>query len=223
MALADELKRIDLKDMANWPAAFQLGVLCLVAAVVVVLGYVLVWKAQLDELEVGRTREEELKVQFIDKKQKAVNLAAYKEQLAEIKRTFEVLLKQLPRKSEMESLLTEINQAGVGRGLQFDLFQPAKDETKTAEMAELPITIKLQGGYHDLAAFASDVSKLSRIVTLNDLKLTLAPPVYGVARTQASTNGENGSPVVLRAEAKTYRYLDEDEQAAANTNNKGAN
>lgn len=216
MSLADELKRIDLKDMANWPASFQLGVLCLITAAVVALGYGVVWKSQFEELELGHAREEELKTQFIEKKQKAVNLAAYKEQLAEIKRTFEVLLKQLPRKSEMEALLTEINQAGVGRGLQFDLFEP-KSEIKTTEMAELPIDIKLQGSYHDLAAFASDVSKLSRIVTINNLVLTLSPQTPGAA----VMAGSSGSMVQMQAIAKTYRYLDEEEQAAANAENKG--
>lgn len=216
MSLADELKRIDLKDMANWPASFQLGVLCLITAAVVALGYGVVWKSQFEELELGHAREEELKTQFIEKKQKAVNLVAYKEQLAEIKRTFEVLLKQLPRKSEMEALLTEINQAGVGRGLQFDLFEP-KSEIKTTEMAELPIDIKLQGSYHDLAAFASDVSKLSRIVTINNLVLTLSPQAPGAA----AMAGSNGSVVQMQAVAKTYRYLDEEEQAAASAENKG--
>lgn len=216
MALSDELKRIDFKDMANWPASFQLGVLCLITAVVVGLGYALVWKTQFDELEAGHVREEELKTQFIEKKQKAVNLAAYKQQLAEIKQTFEVLLKQLPRKSEMEALLTEINQAGVGRGLRFDLFEP-KPEVKSAEMAELPISITLQGSYHDLAAFASDVSKLSRIVTINNLTLSLSPSSAGTPASASS-----GSNVKMQAVAKTYRYLDEEEQSAASENtNKG--
>lgn len=216
MSLADELKRIDLKDMANWPATFQLSVLCLITAAVVVLGYAVVWKGQFEELEIGHGREEELKTLYIEKKQKAVNLVAYKEQLAEIKRTFEVLLKQLPRKSEMEALLTEINQAGVGRGLQFDLFQP-NSEVKTSEMAELPINIKLQGSYHDLAAFASDVSKLSRIVTINNLVLTLNPQAPGAG----AMAGSSGSAVQMQAVAKTYRYLDEEEQAAASAENKG--
>lgn len=206
MALADELKRIDLKDMANWPAAFQLAVLFGVTLLVVFLGYFVVWKGQLEELEAGRLHEEELKTQFLEKKQKAVNLQAYKEQLAEIKQTFEVLLKQLPRKSEMEALLTEINQSGVGRGLQFDLFKPGS-EVKTAEMAELPIEIKIAGNYHDLAAFASDVSKLSRIVTLNNIRLSLS--------------GQNSGAVKMDAVARTYRYLDEEEKSSSKKEKKG--
>lgn len=198
MALADDLKRMDFKDVANWPAAFQLLVLFLVTGIVIVLGYFAVWSSQFDELEAGHQREEELKTQFLDKKQRAVNLEAYKNQLAEIKETFEVLLKQLPRKSEMESLLTEINQSGVGRGLQFDLFKPALAENKTGEMAELPIEIKLSGSYHDLAAFASDVSKLSRIVTLNNLLL--------------KSPAQPGGLLQMEATAKTYRYLDEEEK-----------
>lgn len=198
MALADDLKRMDFKDVANWPAAFQLLVLFLVTGIVIVLGYFAVWSSLFDELEAGHQREEELKTQFLDKKQRAVNLEAYKNQLAEIKETFEVLLKQLPRKSEMESLLTEINQSGVGRGLQFDLFKPALAENKTGEMAELPIEIKLSGSYHDLAAFASDVSKLSRIVTLNNLLL--------------KSPAQPGGLLQMEATAKTYRYLDEEEK-----------
>lgn len=198
MALADDLKRMDFKDVANWPAAFQLLVLFLITGLVIVLGYFAVWSSQFDELEVGHQREEELKTQFLDKKQRAVNLEAYKQQLAEIKETFEVLLKQLPRKSEMESLLTEINQSGVGRGLQFDLFKPALTENKTGEMAELPIEIKLTGNYHDLAAFASDVSKLSRIVTLNNVLLKAPAQLGGL--------------IQMEATAKTYRYLDEEEK-----------
>ena len=134
---------------------------------------------------------------FLDKQKQAVNLEAYRKQLAEIEESFGEMLKQLPNKSEMEALLTDINHAGLGRGLQFDLFKPAQAETASEFYAELPITIKLAGNYHDIGAFASDISQLSRIVTLNNVALT---------------SGKGG--LTLEAVAKTFRYLDESEVAA---------
>ena len=195
--------RLDIKDMANWPAPVQLGALLGVMAVVVALGWFSVWKGQFEEIEVARQTEEQLKTDYRDRAQKALNLKAYEEQLAEISTTLDVLLKQLPKKSEMDALLTEINYAGVGRGLRFDLFKPGS-EMLDAEMAELPIEIKLTGNYHDLAAFASDVSKLSRIVTLSNVYLKTP---------DAQKTGDG--LVSLEAVAKTYRYLDEEEKISA--------
>ena len=128
----------------------------------------------------------------------AIDLDAYRKQLAEIERSFGTLLKQLPSKSEMEALLTDINQAGLGRGLQFDLFKPATTETMSEFYAELPIQIRVTGSYHDMGAFASDISKLSRIVLLNDIQLSPSTKDSGLA---------------MDAVAKTYRYLDEEEIA----------
>ena len=141
---------------------------------------------------------QDLRTAFLDKKKQAVNLEAYRKQLADIEKSFGEMLKQLPNKSEMEALLTDINQAGLGRGLQFELFRPAPAETTSEFYAELPITIKLTGNYHDIGAFASDVSQLSRIVTLNDIAL----------------QHEQGGGLILDATAKTFRYLDESEVAA---------
>jgi len=144
-----------------------------------------------------RAKEQDLRTAFLDKKKQAVNLEAYRKQLAEIEESFGEMLKQLPNKSEMEALLTDINQAGLGRGLLFELFRPAPAETRSEFYAELPITIKLAGNYHDIGAFASDISQLSRIVTLNDIGLTTSK-----------------SGLVLDATAKTFRYLDDSEVAA---------
>lgn len=191
----DELRSLDPKDIGNWPAAAQLGLLVIMFAVIVVVGHFYVWSDQMTLLDEGKAREEQLKEEFKQKKAKAVNLEAYRQQLLEIQQSFGALLKQLPNKSEMETLLTEINQAGVGRGLQFELFKPGS-EVKTAEFAELPISIKISGSYHDLAAFISDVAKLSRIVTLGDMKLGSKQP----------------GPLTLEATVKTYRALDEAEQ-----------
>ena len=142
-------------------------------------------------------RKTGLRKTFLTKKSEAINLPAYQKQLEDIEKQFGALLKQLPGKSEMDALLTDINQAGLGRGLQFELFKPAGSETRRDFYAELPITIRVTGNYHDIGAFASDISKLSRIVTLNDIGLT--------------TSAKGG--LALDATAKTFRYLDEDEIA----------
>jgi type IV pilus assembly protein PilO len=124
------------------------------------LGYFFVLSDQLDKLHNAQQQEEQLKQTFVDKKRQAINLEALQQQLKEIQLSFGALLKQLPTKAEMDALLTEINQAGIGRGLQFDLFRPS-GEVKTAEMAEVPIAIRLTGSYNDLAAFVSDVAQLA--------------------------------------------------------------
>ncbi len=194
----DDLRNLNPRDIGNWPVLPKLGALVILLIVLVFAGYWFDWKGQLETLAGARTKEQELRTAFLDKKKQAVNLEAYRRQLAEIEESFGEMLKQLPNKSEMEALLTDINQAGLGRGLQFELFRPAAKEAASEFYAELPITIKLTGTYHDIGAFASDVSQLSRIVTLNDVGLSV---------------GKEGG-LVLDATAKTFRYLDEGEIAA---------
>lgn len=193
----DDLRRLNPRDIGSWPALPKLGVLFILLLVLVFTGYWFDWQNQLDELARDRAKEQDLRTAFLDKKKQAVNLEAYRKQLAEIEESFGEMLKQLPNKSEMEALLTDINQAGLGRGLQFELFRPAPAETRSEFYAELPITIKLAGSYHDIGAFASDISQLSRIVTLNDIALS------------TSKGG-----LTLDAVAKTFRYLDDSEVAA---------
>lgn len=193
----DELQRLNFKDVGNWPVLPKLGLLVILLLVIVALGYSLDWSAQADELEAARQKEQQLRQTFLDKKAQAINLDLYRKQLDDIEQSFGAMLKQLPNKSEMEALLTDINQAGLGRGLQFTLFRPAPQETTSEFYAELPITIRVTGAYHDIGAFASDVSQLSRIVTLNDI---------GVAV-------EKDGGLALDATAKTYRYLDDVEIA----------
>lgn len=193
----DDLRSLNPRDIGSWPALPKLGVLFLFLIVLVFAGYWFDWQNQLDDLARDRAKEQDLRTSFLDKKKQAVNLEAYRKQLAEIEESFGEMLKQLPNKSEMEALLTDINQAGLGRGLQFELFRPAPAETRSEFYAELPITIKLAGNYHDIGAFASDISQLSRIVTLNDVALTTSK-----------------SGLVLDATAKTFRYLDDSEVAA---------
>jgi type IV pilus assembly protein PilO len=194
----DDLRRLNPRDVGSWPVVPKLGALLILLLFIVFAGYWFDWRYQLEELAQARDKEQELRTAFLDKKKQAVNLEAYRKQLAEIEESFGEMLKQLPNKSEMEALLTDINQAGLGRGLQFELFRPAQKENMSEFYAELPITIRLTGKYHDIGAFASDVSQLSRIVTLNDIALT------------PNTTGD----LVLDAVAKTFRYLDESETAA---------
>ena len=197
MSLMDDLRQLDPKQPGMWPLPIKIGAFVLIFVAIQVVAGVVFWKDQSDQIEQGRQEVEKQKATFIEKKRLAVNLDAYKQQRAEIEQSFGALLKQLPNKSEMDALLIDINQAGLGRGLAFELFKPADKENFTEFYAELPVNIKVLGNYHDLGAFASDVAKMPRIVLLTDLKLD--PPKDGV--------------LSMEAVAKTYRYLDEEEVA----------
>jgi len=197
MMTLDDLRRLDPKNIGSWPALPKLGVLVLTLIATIIGSYFLDWQGQLEAIDGAKRKESALRDTFLEKKKTAIDLDAYRKQLVDIEKSFGTLLKQLPSKSEMEALLTDINQAGLGRGLQFELFKPAATENMSEFYAELPITIRVTGSYHDMGAFASDISKLSRIVLLNDI--SLAP-------------GKDGA-LTMDAVAKTYRYLDEDEIA----------
>ena len=194
----DDLRNLDPKQPGNWPWPVKAGAFLIIFILIQVGAYILLWQSQVDAIERGRNDVAKQKEVFLEKKKLAVNLDAYKQQRAEIEQSFGALLKQLPNKSEMDALLIDINQAGLGRGLAFDLFKPAATENFTEFYAELPVNIKVTGNYHDLGAFASDVAKMPRIVLLTDVKLD--PP------------GPNGQ-LSMEAVAKTYRYLDEEEVA----------
>lgn len=195
---ANELQRyLDPKRIGSAPILVKLGVLLVVLLLIIGASYYFDWQDQLSKIENERNKEEGLRKTFLTKKSEAINLPLYQKQLEDIEKQFGALLKQLPGKSEMDALLTDINQAGLGRGLQFELFKPAGGETRRDFYAELPITIRITGNYHDIGAFASDISKLSRIVTLGNV--ALAPSAKG--------------GLALDATAKTFRYLDEDEIA----------
>jgi type IV pilus assembly protein PilO len=197
MNLIEELRSLDPKQPGNWPWPIKAGAFILIFVAIQVGAYFLFWQNQAEQIEKGRQDVVKQKETFLEKKKLAVNLEAYKQQRAEIEQSFGALLKQLPNKSEMDALLIDINQAGLGRGLAFELFKPAEKENITEFYAELPVNIKVTGNYHDLGAFASDVAKMPRIVLLTDLKLD--PPKDGV--------------LSMEAVAKTYRYLDEEEVA----------
>ncbi len=185
------------KHAGLWPvlpkSLLLLGLfLALLAAV-----YFAYTQGQIEELERLQGTEVSLKNEFKDKIKKAVNLEALKAQKAEVSQYVQALEKQLPSRSEMDALLTDINQAGVGRGLQFDLFKPGTTEVKDY-YAELPISIKVNGQYHDIGSFTSDIANLPRIVTLNNLLVKI----------------QDKGALSMEATAKTYRYLDAEEIAA---------
>jgi type IV pilus assembly protein PilO len=196
--IAEDFKATNWRDPGTWTAIPKVVVLLAVLVALPVLGYFGLWQGQLDELEAGKASETKYKAEYLNKKKQAVNLDLHKQQLREIDTQFGALLKQLPNKSQMDALLVDINQAGLGRGLQFELFKPAPHEIVRDFYAELPITVKVVGVYHDMGAFASDVGQLSRIVTLNDVGI------------QAAKDGT----LVMDVTARTFRYLDEDEVAA---------
>ena len=195
-AILDDFRHMNPNDPGSWHQIPKVTVLLGLFLTIIVAGWWFVWNDQLIELDTKQLEEESLKQQFLEKKRQAVNLELYTQQLADIDRSFGALLKQLPNKSEIEALLIEVNQAGLGRGLQFELFRPAQEQIKDF-YAELPIAVKINGTYHDFGAFAADIAKLPRIVTLNNL--SIAPLKDGVLTMDATT--------------KTFRYLDEEEIA----------
>src|SRR5258706_12087439 len=197
-AIVEEFKRTNWQDPGTWHVAHKVVVFAAVLIGLRVAGFFFDTQGQIDELERGAVEETKFKEDYLDKKKQAVNLDLHRQQLREIDTQFGALLRQLPNKSQMDALLVDINQAGLGRGLQFDLFKPAPTENQREFYTQLPITVKVVGTYHDMGAFASDVGQLSRIVTLNDV---------------AIQTGKDGV-LTMDATARTFRYLDDDEVAA---------
>jgi len=193
----DDIRRLNIREAGNWPLLPKVLILGVLFLLIVAAGGFFDWKDQLETLDKAQDEEAKLRQSYAEKKAKAVNLELYVQQLREIEQSFGALLKQLPNKSEMDALLTDINQAGLGRGLQFELFRPASQERMADFYAELPISLRITGTYHDMGAFASDVAQLPRIVTLNDVSIV----------------NDKGT-LAMEATAKTYRYLDENEVAA---------
>lgn len=193
--IADDFRNLDPKDVGNWAMAPKVAVLFGLLVATLAAGWWFLWDPQAIELEQKRAEEQTLKDEWLNKKQQAVNLELYQQQLADIDKSFGALLKQLPNRAEMESLLVDISQAGLSRGLQFEIWKPGAEAVKDF-YAEMPITIRVTGDYHDLGNFAGDVAKLSRIVTLGSIVVD---------------SGKDG--LKMDAVATTYRYLDEDEIA----------
>lgn len=210
----EELKQLDPRDPGRWPLPVRLGAIAIFFLLLsLVLLYALVWNSRKDELAALQGTEMQLRDQFRSKHAKAVNLDLYKQQLIDIEKSFGAMLRQLPGKTEMPSLLVDISQAGLGAGLQQRLFQRMPEETRDF-YAEQPIKIRVRGSYHQLAEFVSTIAALPRIVTLHDVSIS-APRNAGFDQLQMDVT------------ARTYRYLDEEEVAARtaeqNRNNRNRN
>src|SRR5664279_4434299 len=173
MNFFDELKNVDPKTPGSWPWLVKITAFAAMFLMVVAAGAAFDWQGEWENLQNVRQEEDKLRDTYLAKKREAINLDIIKKQLIDTQQSFGALLKQLPSKSEMDALLTDINQAGLGRGLQFELFRPGAQERIADFYAELPISLRITGTYHDMGAFASDVAQLPRIVTLNDIGICL--------------------------------------------------
>lgn len=202
MIKLDDFKNLNPNNPGAWPWLVKLVVFIALFAGVVVAGAFFDWQDQWESLGKAKQEEVQLKETFLVKKQQAINLDLIRKQLTETQESFGALLKQLPSKSEMDALLTDINQAGLGRGLQFELFRPGGEKV-VGSFAEQPITIKVTGNYDDIGKFSSDIAMLPRIVTLHNISIS-------------PTGGKSSAEMRLTmdATAKTFRYLDEAEMAA---------
>lgn len=194
----DELKNINLNNIGSWPLPVKLGAIAIVCVLLLVAGYFAFIQGELDVYADAKTKEEQLRETYLSKKALALNLPAYKQQMEEMQQTFGTLVRQLPNTTEIPDLLVDITQAGLGRGLEFVLFKP-ENEIPKEFYAEKPISIKVNGTYHELAQFVSDVAALPRIVTFGDI--TIETP-------------QKGTKLAISAQARTYRYLEASEIAA---------
>lgn len=193
----DQFRDLNPNDPSVWPAVPRYA-LCVAVTVVVVVALWFVWLTNSnDEYEAARTQEVALRADYQKKVAQAANLELLKKQREQVQQYVTLLEKQLPSKAEMDALLSDINQAGIGRSLQFELFRPGQVAVKDY-YAELPIAVRVTGRFHDMGAFAADVANLSRIVTLNNISIT----------------PQKDGGLTMDATARTFRYLDGEEQAA---------
>lgn len=196
MSFLDDLRNINPNDPSSWPLPVKIGGIGVTSVLMLVAGFWFLIQGGLDEYAAGQKKEEGLRETFLAKKALAVNLPAYKQQMEDMRRTFGSLLRQLPNTTEVPDLLVDITQAGLGRGLEFVLFRPEKENPRDF-YAELPISIEIRGSYHDLAQFISDVAALPRIVTVGDINVS------------APSGAAKGNVLSMSTRAKTYRYLDD--------------
>ena len=202
MNLIEELQSLDPREPGRWPLPFRIGAVAIWLVVFTsALGYFFVWSNESPVLDQYQQEEQKLRQEFRTKHAQAVNLSVYKQQLADIERSFGALLRQLPGRTEVPNLVVDISQTGLGAGLSQKLFQPGA-ELKKDFYAELPIRIRFSGSYHQFGQFVSGIAALPRIVTLHDIEI--------------KPDGKSGfDNLTLDVTAKTYRYLDEDELAAS--------
>ncbi|MDR0247300.1 MAG: type 4a pilus biogenesis protein PilO [Burkholderiales bacterium] len=202
------LGSLNFQEAGNWSGGLKAAVCAGIIAFVVVVGalWIVFGEKMLDKLEQGQREEIRLKADYTERKVKTINHDLYIEQLDQIQREFGALVKKLPGRSEIDALLVDVNQAGIARGLQFDLFKPAQQEKKSGFYAEIPINIKLTGDYHGMGGFVSDVAALPRVVTVGDIAIA----------------HNNKGVLTMEAVAKTFRYLDEKEMAEQKAQPQGA-
>lgn len=193
-----DINSLDFKDLVGAPAPVRAVIMLLMVAVIVALGWYFLWSDAWGRLRTVEHEEQSLREQYVKKKEQAFHYEAYKRRLAEIETSLASMLRQLPNRSEMDALLIDINQVGVGHGLEFELFKPGV-ETPSKFYATLPVSIRVVGGYPDIGGFVSDLARLPRIVTLHDISLN---PL------------KDGGALNMEARVQTYRYLDDEEMAA---------
>jgi type IV pilus assembly protein PilO len=195
--ISAKFRGLTLDNVGSWPMLPRMTLWAAVVVICAAIGYFAVWSQQMSDLDGLRQQEVTLKEQYRAKLQQSINLEELRRQKEQVNQYVLTLEKQLPSKAEMDALLSDINQAGIGRGLQFELFRPGQVNLREY-YAELPISVKVSGRYHDLGAFASDIANLPRIVTLNNLNIQATKDLT----------------LTLDATAKTFRYFDEDEMAS---------
>lgn len=206
-AVAAQFRGLQGRHPGLWPALPRGALLTAVFAALALMAYLFYWSGLLEELDAGRQQEAQLKVEFAEKYKKAASLDVLLRQREQVRQYVNTLEKQLPSKAEMDQLLSDINQAGVGRGLQFELFKPGQVVVKDY-YAELPISVRVVGNYHDIGAFASDIANLPRIVTLNNVSLQ-----PGEKPGSSPAGALPPGTLAMEAVAKTFRYLDPEEIA----------
>lgn len=206
----DQLRRIDQNNPSSWPRWIQIMAILLMCAVVIYLGYRFVIQPKREELDQARQQEVTLRAEFETKQKKVAALDAYRAQLEEMQQSFGAMLRQLPNKSEVANLLNDISQTRLAAGLEEELFQPQGEQAKEF-YAELPINMQVIGGYHQMGAFASGIAALPRIVTLSNIEIAPLSPGSGAKPSAARLR--------MTLTAKTYRYLDSDEQATGAAGN----
>lgn len=196
---AGQFRNLNPNEPGQWPTLPKAAAMLAAAVVVVIVGWFLLLSSATDELDAAKAQEPKLQADYVSRLRQAVNLSELRKQKLQVQEYVTQLEKQLPGKADMDALLSDINQAGLGRGLNFELFRPGQMQTKEY-YAELPISIRVNGRYHDVGSFAADVANLSRIVTLQNI--TLVPQ-----------GRDANATLVMEATARTYRYLDATEVA----------
>lgn len=212
LSFLDELRDLDPRDPGRWPPVALAGAVGVTFVILsLLLIYLFVWQSVRPELQHKEAEEQSLRLEFQQKHAQAVNLDVYKRQLKDLQRSFGALLRQLPGKTEVPNLLVDISQTALAAGLQQKLFQPEPEQEKDF-YAELPIKMELTGNYHQFGEFVSGIAALPRIVTLHDIQ---------IKPTSSNAKGKGGyDDLTLTLTAKTYRYLDPDEMAAAQQHGK---